>query len=132
MSETYKKSYESSNNGKRNSKKLSSYNEEVGEPLKVVTEYVAEENAKAKGNFPKKKYKAGAITATVWENKGKDAKGLEHSYQTISLERVYQDREGQWKSTNSFRVNDLPKVNLLMSKVYEELVLKEQQLFRSS
>lgn len=82
------------------------------------------------GNFPKKKYRAGGISATLWSNKFvKD--GKEGHYDTVSLERVYQDKEGNWQSTNSLRLNDLPKVNVLMQKVYEDLILKEQELFRS-
>ncbi len=75
-------------------------------------------------NLPRLKYSAGAVKATVWDNKGTNSQGEETSYQTISLERVYQDKEGSWKSTNSFRINDLPKVSMVMQKVYQELVLK--------
>ena len=95
------------------------------ETSKVEKIVVAEQ-----GNFPKKKFKAGAITATIWENKGKSTDGTPNTYQTISLERVYQDKEGNWKSSNSFRVNDLPKINVLMQRAYQDLVLKEQQLFK--
>ncbi len=83
-----------------------------------------------KGNFPKKKYKAGGITATLWSNKFVK-EGKEGHYDTVSLERIYQDKEGNWQSTNSLRLNDLPKVSILMQKVYEDLILKEQELFRS-
>ena len=76
-------------------------------------------------NAPRLKLSAGAIKATVWDNNGKNSQGEDTSYQTISLERVYQDKSGKWKSTNSFRVNDLPKVSLMMDKIYEELVLKK-------
>jgi hypothetical protein len=92
----------------------------------VSEEFVVSESNK--GNYPKKKYRAGGMTATVWTNTYvKDGKTGE--YDTISLERVYQDKEGNWQSTNSLRLNDLPKVNVLMQKVYEDLVLREQELF---
>lgn len=98
------------------------------EVVDVVSDAVALNDGKR--NFPKKKYRAGAISATVWENKGKTIEGKENSYNTISLERVYQDREGNWKSTNSFRINDLPKIQVLMQKAFGDLVLKEQELFK--
>lgn len=83
-----------------------------------------------KGNFPKRKYRAGGIAATLWSNKfHKD--GKEGHYDTVSLERVYQDKEGNWQSTNSLRLNDLPKVSVLMQKIYEDLILREQELFRA-
>ncbi len=81
------------------------------------------------GNFPEKKFRAGAISATVWLNKGHKANGEETEYKTISLERSYTDKEGKWHSTNSFRINDLPKANVVLKKAYEYLVLNQQDLF---
>lgn len=69
---------------------------------------------------PDKKFKAGAISATVWENK-QDS----FSYFTVSLERNYKDKMGSWKTTNSMRINDLPKAKLALEKAYEYLVLKD-------
>ncbi len=94
----------------------------------VSDEFIVSESSK--GNFPKKKYRAGGITATLWNNRFEKDGKVGH-YDSISLERVYQDKEGNWQSTNSLRLNDLPKVTVLMQKVYEDLVLKEQELFRS-
>lgn len=112
---------------KKNTKNLKSYEKASEDEL-----IISEEEVKDQGNLPKKKYRAGAISATVWENKGKKINGEDTSYETISLVRVYQDKEGNWKSTNSFRLNDLPKVQLLMQKVYSDLVLKEQDLFKNN
>ncbi len=81
------------------------------------------------GNYPKKKFRAGPISATIWENSGKNQQGEPNKYNTISLERVYQDKEGNWKSTNSFRLNDLPKAHAVLQRVYNDLVVKEQSLF---
>ncbi len=69
---------------------------------------------------PIKKYKAGSIRATVWENEVENGK-----YQTVSIERVYQDKEGNWKNTSSFRLNDLPKVGVVVQKIYQELTVSE-------
>jgi hypothetical protein len=85
----------------------------------------------SQGNFPKKKFRAGAISATVWENKGTTTQGDEKTYNTISLERVYQDKEGNWKSTNSFRLSDLPKAQAVLMRVFNDLTVKEQDLFAS-
>lgn len=77
-------------------------------------------------NKPDKKFRAGAISATIWSNQGQTKDGQETSYSTISLERGYKDKKGNWQKTNSFRINDLPRVTLVLSKAYEFLVLKEQ------
>ena len=84
------------------------------------------------GNLPEKKFRAGAISATVWLNKGQNANGEETEYRTISIERNYTDKEGKWHSTNSLRVNDLPKANVVLQKAYEAVVFKEQELFASA
>lgn len=76
-------------------------------------------------NHPAKKFSAGAISATVWQNTAqKDGKSVE--YPSLSLERVYMDKEGKWQHTNSLRVADLPKAVVVLSKAYEYLVLKDQ------
>ena len=86
----------------------------------------------SKGNLPEKKFRAGAISATVWRNKGQTADGEETEYRSISIERNYTNKEGKWHSTNSLRVNDLPKANVVLQKAYEFLVFKEQELFVSA
>ena len=95
----------------------------------MTQQIVAQATQNGQGNAPEKKFRAGAISATVWLNKGHKATGEETEYRTISIERSYTDKEGNWQSTNSFRVNDLPKVALLAQKAYEYQVFKEQDLF---
>lgn len=73
---------------------------------------------------PDKKFKAGAVSATIWANALKDRQGNSFSVYTVSFERSYKDRDGQWKSTNSLRVNDIPKLQLVASEAYEFLVRK--------
>lgn len=74
---------------------------------------------------PEMKFKAGAVSATIWSNEGKDADGKVANYKTISFERSYIDKDGNWKTTNSLRVGDLPKAVLVLNKAYEHLMLKE-------
>ena len=87
-------------------------------------------NTEQTGNVPEKKFRAGAISATIWLNKGQRANGELSEYRTISLERVYKDKTGNWQSTNSFRINDLPKAAVALQRAYEHLVLNEQDLFK--
>lgn len=82
------------------------------------------------GNLPEKKFRAGAVSATVWLNKGQKINGEESEYRTISIERSYTDRDGKWQSSNSMRVNDLPKAKVVLEKAYEYLVFNEQNLFK--
>ena len=74
-------------------------------------------------NKPIKKFAAGAISASVWKNEMKDG-SVVHA---VSIERRYQDKEGDWQSTNNMRMNDLPKVRLLADKAYEFLAMASKE-----
>lgn len=79
-------------------------------------------------NLPEKKFRAGAITATVWKNKGQTKEGNETEFNTISFERSYKDKNGEWKTTSSLRINDLPRAQVVLKKAYEHLVLSNQEI----
>jgi hypothetical protein len=79
--------------------------------------------AKKSGSGPLKRFQSGAISVTIWENENLSPEGQVQSYKSVSFERRYKDKNGEWKSTNSLRVNDLPKASLILSKAYEYLVL---------
>jgi len=79
------------------------------------------------GNLPEKKFSTGGLTATVWENQGKNREGIDVSYRTVSFQRRYMDKKGEWQSTSTLRVNDIPKASLVLQKAYEYLVMKELQ-----
>ena len=74
---------------------------------------------------PVEKFRAGGVSATIWENKA-DKDGKEFVFYTISVERNYKDGE-VWKKTSSMRVNDLPKISLVCAKAYEYLSLKSEE-----
>lgn len=79
------------------------------------------------GNMPEKRFRAGAISATVWLNNGQAKDGKLAQFRTISIERAYKDKSGEWKYTNSFRVGDLPKASLVLDEAFKHLVLKQLQ-----
>jgi len=76
-------------------------------------------------NMPEKKFRAGPVVATVWENDGQTKEGQSVSYRTVSFERSYKDKNNEWQTTNSLRINDLPKAILVLTKAYESLSLTE-------
>ena len=39
----------------------------------------------------------------------------------VSFQRRYRDNEGEWKTSGSLRVNDIPKAVLVLNKAYEFL-----------
>ena len=67
---------------------------------------------------PEKKFRAGAVSATVWLNKA-----TEGEYRSVNLERSYMGKDGKWQTTSSFRASDLPKADLVLRKAYEFISL---------
>ncbi|MBU0665776.1 MAG: hypothetical protein ABIC91_05490 [Nanoarchaeota archaeon] len=76
--------------------------------------------------LPEKKIRAGAIVATIWGNEALNKDGEKITYKTVSFERTYKDKEDAWQTTNSLRINDLPKAVLVLSKAYEDLALSDK------
>ena len=52
---------------------------------------------------PAKKFRIGAVTATVWGNTNKEDK----TFFTTNLSRSYRDDGGEWKQTDSLNAGDL-------------------------
>jgi len=75
-------------------------------------------------NKPEQKFKVGGVTATVWSNEV-EKDGNKREIKHVSFERSYKDKEGNWKSTNSLNINDLPKAMVVLGKAYEYLVLRD-------
>lgn len=73
---------------------------------------------------PVKKFRAGAVSATVWKNDKKNKQGDKFTEYAVSLERNYTDKEGKWNTTSSMKTNDLPKAELVSRQAYEFLVTK--------
>jgi hypothetical protein len=76
-------------------------------------------------NTPEKRIRAGVISATIWNNQTvKDGQMIE--YKTVSFERSFKDKQGNWKTTHSLRAMDIPKAELVLRKAYEYLSLTSE------
>ncbi len=74
------------------------------------------------GNKPIRRFKAGAINASVFENITM-IKGVETKMYNVVASKTYKGNDDSWKSTNSFSVfYELPKVILVLQKAYEFVV----------
>lgn len=76
-------------------------------------------------NMPEKKFRAGPIVATIWSNENTTKEGQKVNFKTISCQRIYKDKNDEWQTTNSLRMNDLPKAILVLSKAYEAISLTD-------
>lgn len=70
---------------------------------------------------PLKKFSVGSVSATIWENEGREGK----NFFSVKLEKSYKDKNDEWKNSNTFSVSDLPKVRLVIDKAYEFVSMKE-------
>jgi hypothetical protein len=72
---------------------------------------------------PEKEFRAGLVRATVWRNTRKNGAGQEFEALSVRVERRYQDKEGNWQSTSSFRPTELPRLALVVQKAFEYAVM---------
>jgi len=76
-------------------------------------------------NKPMKKFKAGGITAAVWESKIQLQNGRSAPVQSVTVDRSYKDKDGQFKNTSNLKLNDLPKAIMVLTQAYQHLLTKE-------
>lgn len=74
---------------------------------------------------PERKIRIGNIHATIWNN-AREIDGQIKELKNIKLEKVYKDKDGSWKSSNSFYVDELPKAIMALSKAFSELMEKKE------
>ncbi len=74
---------------------------------------------------PEKKFKAGACTASVFKNEINT--GTEKiTLKNVSLQKTFKDKDGNFQANSTFKINDIPKAILTLSKAYEYLVLEDK------
>lgn len=79
---------------------------------------------------PEKKFQAGAIEASIFENEVSQ-NGKNFKIKKVAFQKRYKSSDGSWKSTGSLDISDLPKAILTLSKAYEYLVLNSESAERS-
>jgi len=100
------------------------FSEKVQQDIIKIQTTVISKNEKVvcmEKNTPEKKFRAGAVSATVWKNQSKEG----NEFSSVSFEKGYKDANGEWKSTSHLNVNDLPKALVVIGKAFEHLSLKE-------
>ncbi len=73
----------------------------------------------SESNKPVRKYRANGVVVSVWENDG--AKG---NYHTFSLQRVFKDADGNWKTSPNLRASDLPTASELFRQAFLDFGIK--------
>ena len=83
------------------------------------------EGVEVKKMEPKKRFKVGGVKASIFENVHQSRAGQEFTAQQVTVDRSYKDKDGEWKSTTSFKENDVPKAILVLQKAYEYMAFTD-------
>ena len=74
---------------------------------------------------PKKEFRSGCVRLSLWETE-RESGGERFATASFTVDKIYKDAEGKWQYTASFRTADLPHIELLVRKAFEQLTLKER------
>lgn len=74
---------------------------------------------------PEITFRHGSCSASVFENEYNRGEET-FSVRTVSFQRSYRDKQGEWQRTSSLHVNDIPKAILVLNKAYEYLTSNGQ------
>jgi len=75
---------------------------------------------------PEITFRHGPCSASVFENEYE--RGEEKfTVRRVAFQRRYIDKDGNWQTTSSLRVNDIPKAILVLQKTFEFLTTSAQQ-----
>ncbi|MBW3599746.1 MAG: hypothetical protein KY475_21055 [Planctomycetes bacterium] len=78
-------------------------------------------------NKPEKTYRIGAVTASVFCNTI-DGEGGAKERRSVRLERRYRTGEGEWKSTSSFGLAELPQAMAVLQLALDYVASKEAEM----
>ena len=73
---------------------------------------------------PEKKFSCGPVSASIWA-KNKTVGGEAVKFYSVTITKAYKEGE-DWKYTNSFDIEDMPKVALVTNEVYKYIRLKSK------
>ena len=68
---------------------------------------------------PVKKFRAGSVEAAVWKHEQADEEGKTMVQHSVTFQKSYRDKNGDWKHGESFFPSDLPKLVLVAQKAFE-------------
>ena len=75
---------------------------------------------------PIKEFRAGTVSASVWRNEV-ERNGATVVRHSIRIQKRFRQDDGEWKNTDYFFPEDLPKLQLVATKAFEFVSLKESE-----
>jgi len=70
---------------------------------------------------PLVRFRAGNVSCAVWENEAK-INGQTRTLLNASIGRRYKDKNGEWKSSQSFSRNEIPLAVHCLQKAFEAII----------
>ena len=77
------------------------------------------------GQKPVAKFRAGQVSAALWENEVPVKNGGTATMLKATVQRRYRDKDGNWKSSNSFSRNEIPLAVYCLQKAFEKIIEKQ-------
>ena len=74
---------------------------------------------------PVAKFRAGQVSAALWENEI-TASGRKVTMLKASVQRRYKDKDGAWKSSTSFSRNEIPLAVYCLEKAFDHIIESQQ------
>ena len=71
---------------------------------------------------PEKRFRCGACEVSIFDNIITRKDGKKVNVKKASFQKRYKNSDGEWKSTQSLDVNDIPKARLALYEAYKYLV----------
>ncbi len=71
---------------------------------------------------PMAKFKAGQVSAAMWENGITAKNGSKVTVLKATVQRRYKDKDGNWQSSGSFSRNEIPLAIYCMQKAFEKII----------
>lgn len=74
------------------------------------------------GQKPVAKFKAGQVSAALWENEITAKNGGKATVLKATVQRRYKDKDGNWQSSGSFSRNEIPLAIYCLQKAFEKII----------
>jgi len=74
---------------------------------------------------PIKEFRIGWIQVAVWKNESQE-NGKTIVKHSVRIQKRFRDEDGEYKDTNNYFPDELPKLALAVNKAYEFIALKER------
>jgi len=76
---------------------------------------------------PTSRFTVGNVDVVIWENEGEKA-GKKWKLKTVTVQKIYSDKQGKMKYTDSLGVNEIPKARLALLQAYAYLLTGKEEI----